>query len=295
VKVSLFLDSKTNQYKKKWEASVVDINNEPADQLFMSTFKDQFEAVKKYTSQQIGEFTASIDSKDAYFGNSAFIDLIHQIQLSFSQADISFADPLSFRSQISKGPIFVSDLFKLYKYENSLYTISLSGGEIDQYLEFSYALWFNQMRSSADHLLKIESTDEGKWMLSNRYYNFSSAAGIEYIVDVSKPEGMRVRILGMSNGLPFYTDSTYTVALNSYRASGGGGHLTKGVGLSFEQLKERHLTTSEHDMRYYVRQWIEYHKTVNPIKGTNWRVIPEDFYEFGKTRDMELLFGEAQK
>ena len=34
-------------------------------------------------------------------------------------------------------------------------------------------------------------------------YNFSSAAGIKYTVDVTKPAGSRVTILSMEDGKPF--------------------------------------------------------------------------------------------
>ncbi len=60
----------------------------------------------------------------------------------------------------------------------------------------------------------------------NPSYNFDSAAGIRYTVDVSKPAGERVTITAMENGKPFDPAKTYLVALNSYRGSGGGGHLT---------------------------------------------------------------------
>lgn len=292
IKVKFQLNSKTHKYDKTYVAEIIDVENEPADSLFMKTFSEQFEAVKKFCSTPLGEFTQVVDSKDAYFGNSAFIDLVHQVQLDVTGADLSFTDPLSYRTEIDKGSVFVSDLFKLYKFENTLYTLSLTGNEIDKYLEFSYALWFNQMREKTDHLLRLKQIENGNLTLDQPYYNFSSAAGIEYLVDVSKPEGNKVHILGLSSGAPFYSDSTYTVALNSYRGSGGGGHLTKGAGLSAEELLTRKIASSEFDMRYYLRKWIEDKRVITPKKGTNWRIIPEEYFELGKQKDRELLFGK---
>ena len=80
-----------------------------------------------------------------YFGPSAFVDMIHSIQLEITGADISFAAPLSFDVRISEGPITVGDMFKLYRFENFLYTMSMSGEEILKYLEYSYSEWFNTM------------------------------------------------------------------------------------------------------------------------------------------------------
>ena len=56
--------------------------------------------------------------------------MIHSIQLDITKADISFAAPLSFDVSISAGPVTVGDMFKLYRFENMLYTMSMSGLEI---------------------------------------------------------------------------------------------------------------------------------------------------------------------
>jgi len=89
----------------------------------------------------------------------------------------------------------VGDMFKLYRYENMLYTMTMTGEEIRKYLEFSYSEWLNTMKGADDFLLKLRLGKDGKpvitngkaW-LRNQSYNFDSATGIDYVVDVSKPE-----------------------------------------------------------------------------------------------------------
>ncbi|PKP11637.1 MAG: bifunctional metallophosphatase/5'-nucleotidase [Bacteroidetes bacterium HGW-Bacteroidetes-4] len=292
VKIQFTYNKKEKKYHKIIHPSIVDVEQYAPDSLFMAQFSEPFNKVKTYVSRQIGTFSHPIDSKDAYFGNSAFIDLIHQVQLEVSQADISFTSPLSFRTKIKQGPVYVSDLFKLYKYENLLYTIHLTGKEIDAYLEYSCNLWFNQMKNKNDHLLKIEKNEQGYYRLSNQYYNFSSASGIDYLVDVSKPFGKRVKILGLTNGTNFYSDSTFSVAVNSYRGNGGGGHLTDGAGLLADELRNRLVNSTPFDLRYYLMKWIEKEQTVDAVKASNWRIIPEDYFENGKRKDMKLLFEE---
>jgi 2',3'-cyclic-nucleotide 2'-phosphodiesterase / 3'-nucleotidase len=91
----------------------------------------------------------------------------------------------------------------MYEYENYLYTMSLTGQEVLDFLEYSYGLWFNEMQDDSDHLLRFRLNNDGsivtarhpRHMLSNPFYNFDSAAGIKYQVDVSKPVGSRVQIL----------------------------------------------------------------------------------------------------
>lgn len=97
----------------------------------------------------------TISSKDAFFGPSAFIDLIHQLQLDITGADISFCAPLSAYAEIKEGDIRMSDMFNLYKFENMLYTMVLTGKEVKDFLEMSYDLWVNQMTSPDDHLLLL--------------------------------------------------------------------------------------------------------------------------------------------
>ena len=91
---------------------------------FMKRFAPQYETVQKFVSKKIGTFTESISTHPAFFGPSAFIDLIHTLQLDITGADISFAAPLSFDAEIKKGDVFVSDMFNLYKYENMLYVMT---------------------------------------------------------------------------------------------------------------------------------------------------------------------------
>jgi len=237
------------------------------------------------------------------FGPSEFVDLIHTAQLELTGADISFASPLSFNTTIDSGWIKVKELFKLYHYENYLYTMSLSGEEIKDYLEYSYGNWFNQMSDESDNLLKFKINDNGNIKYSDRtgfpeleevYYNFSTAAGINYTVDVSKPAGDRVHITDLSNGNLFDFDKTYTVAINSYQGSGGGGLLTRGAGISTDELSERIITSTDHDIRYNLIQWIKEKEVINPYIIGNMKMKPSGWWEKAKAKDYEILFGKKQ-
>jgi len=289
IDVDFYFDKNTGEYNKKIDAKIISTSTLP-DEEFMSKFSNQYDVIKKYVSRQIGEFTKSMDSKYAYFESCSFMSFIHNVQLDATKADVSFASPLSFHTKINKGAVYVSDLSKLYKYENLLYTISLSGKEIDKYLEYSVSMWFNTMKNENDHLLKIKKKNNGKYILENKYFNLSSAGGIDYIIDVTKSDGYKVKILGFANGNRFYADSIYSVAVNSYRGNGGGGHLTEGVGLSRDEIKNRLINTTEYDIRFLIMKWIESKGTINPVNNNNWRVIPEDYFEQGKQKDMRLLF-----
>lgn len=291
---SLKVDFKYNKADKLWKKhitpNIVFMNDYEPNIEFVNAFKEEFEAIKNYVDREVGELKQNLSTKHAYFGNSTFIDLIHKVQLENSNAQVSFTAPLSFNSTVPKGVVRVRDLFKLYKYENLLYTIELTGNEIDQFLEYSAGLWFNQMKDRNDNLLLLEQNNDGGYRLKGKYFDFSSASGLEYVVNVSKPVGQKIKILGLSDGSYFYKDSTYHVALNSYRGSGGGGHLTKGVGLSKQEIKDRLIESSDNDLRYLLMKYIEKEKEVTVEAGSNWRIIPEDYFEWGKSKDYKLLF-----
>ena len=201
---------------------------------FKRHFAYPFHEVKRFATQKIGVLLNRVDVTDAYFGSSAYIDLIQSLQLKVSGADISFSAPLFFNASIEAGDIKVSNLFDLYRFEDHLYTLHLTGEEIKHYLEMSYAAWTQQMHAPTDPMLLISpmKSNPERMGFKNFIFNFDSAAGFQYEVDVTKPEGEKVRIFTMDDGRPFRMEDTYTVAMTAYRANGGGELLTKGAGLS---------------------------------------------------------------
>jgi len=285
--------------KKEITGELVDMKNYPPDSEFMNLYKKNFEEAKNYVSRPVGEFSEMVSSRDAMFGPSKFVDLIHTIQLDLTDADVSFSAPLSFNAKIDKGTVYVKDMFDLYRYENLLYTMELTGQEIKDYLEFSYGNWFNQMKNENDHLLKFKLDETGNIKysertkspeLEERYYNFESAAGIDYVVDVTKPIGEKITINNFSNGNAFDLNTKYKVAVNSYRGNGGGGHLTRGAKIPHEELSKRVINSTEKDLRYFVMKWIENKQTVEPKLLNNWKVVPENFWQAGKQKDYQILF-----
>ena len=127
------------------EGKLIQMNSLPASVSFIDRYRGVSDTIETYASQIIGRSDASATTRDAFFGPSAFVDLIHGMQLDISGADISFAAPLSFDEQISEGDLRIRDMFRLYRFENFLYTVSMTGGEVDRYLEhstdFGLTLW----------------------------------------------------------------------------------------------------------------------------------------------------------
>lgn len=281
--------------KKDIKGEIVSVRKEQLDEQMSQHFQSDFNRIKQYVDRKIGHFETSVRTRDSFFGNSAFSDFIHSLQLRISGADISFYAPLTFDSKIEAGDVTIGDMFKLYRFENQLYVLNMTGREIRGHLEESYDRWVNTMKSKDDHLLLLNSNSKGDQQrtgFQNYTFNFDSASGIDYEVDVTKLNGQKVSILRMSNGQPFEENKTYKVVMSSYRGNGGGDLLIKGAGIPKEQLNSRIVYQSPLDLRHYLTQEIEKLGNVRPEKANNWKFVPEEWTIPAAQRDYKLLFGE---
>ena len=277
------------------KGELVDVTKEPLDEDFMRHFQPRIDEVKAFVERKIGLFNDNMLSRDAFFGPAAFVDLIHQLQLEHTGADISFTAPLTFNSEIKAGPVYQSDMFKLYRFENGIYVVRMTGKEIRNFLEMSYDQWVNTMKSPDDHIMLLApkvAGDNQRENFKNFTFNFDSAAGIDYVVDVTKPDGQKVHILQLSNGQPFDENAWYRVAMNSYRGNGGGELLVRGAGIPLDSIPQRIEYQSERDQRHYLTEKIEREGSITPKSLNNWRFIPEAWALPAIERDRKLIFGE---
>ena len=289
------------------EGIVVDIQGSDIvpDEEFLKKFDADFKEAKVYLSDSVGALSETITSHDAIFGPSKFVDLIHQLQFKIVEdnlgvkADISFTAPLSVDASLNEGDISYGNLFSLYRYENWLYVMELTGAEIKDYLEYNYDSWVATMTSPDSYMLAYVYNDDGSLVFNERYntydtktrfYNFDTAVGIDYTVDLTKGLGNRINIIGFSDGREFDDNTKYKVAINSYRGNGGGGHLTEGAGILKEELPARIIAATDKDLRYYLGESIREAKVLTPPLYNNWKFIPENFASKAKEREYEMWF-----
>jgi 2',3'-cyclic-nucleotide 2'-phosphodiesterase/3'-nucleotidase len=136
------------------------------------------------------------------------------------------------------------------------------------------------MHSSSDEIMRIETYSYyGKlyYFFKNIAFNFDTAAGIDYEVDVTQTMGSRVRIIRMSNGNAFHLHQVYRVVMHSYRAHGGGELLTKGAGISFSELPARIIYQSPHTQRYYLQKALMEAKHITITAHSNWKFVPDEW------------------
>lgn len=284
--------------RREIAGSLVSMDKYKPCQEFMDRFSSHYDDIDDFVSTQLGVLDRTVTSSSAFFGPSPFVDMIHSLQLDITKADVSFTAPFVYDSEVRRGEIKVGDLFVLYKYENFLYTMRMTGSEIKNYLEESYSMWTNRMKSPDDNLLNLkEEKDRCKGFDAFRYFiaHFDSAAGIVYTVDVTKRKGEKINIIEMADGSPFDLKKEYKVAINSFRGNGGGELLTKGAGIAQEELEDRITTTTDKDLRYYLIQFIKQQQVLQPQTLNHWKFIPEEWTKPAAERDYKLLFDNKEE
>ena len=285
---------------KNYEAGLIPVKAEKADPEMKAHFQPDYEAVKAFTLREVGILNTDRWTRDAYRGMSDYVNLIHTLSLGCKPAEISFSAPLTFNGYVQSGIIRYNDLFTIYPFENQLFVVKMTGEEIQRYLELSYDKWINTIAKADDRLLKIEAredarTQQNRWSFVNRSYNFDSAAGINYTVDVTKPFGERVVITTTVDGQPFDLKREYNVAMTSYRAS-GGGNLMKETGIDTDRIDER-VVARYPEIRNILYDYLMENGSIDPeVIGKasvigHWEFVPEKLVKPAMDRDMNLLFG----
>lgn len=274
------------------DPKLVSMEGVEPNKLFLSTFKAQREAVDRFVKQPVGYLSQDMDARSSLFRPSTFVDLIHQLQFYvFPEAQISITAPLADNVLMPRGELYMHDLFKLYRYENMLYLMELSGAEVKGLLEESYDRWIQTMTKAGDPLIKMRPEKEGGQYLptKNPTYNFDSASGISYTIDLSMPKDYRVIISKVGNK-PFDASQKYKVAINSYRGSGGGRLLTDGAGIPNEELKARILKSTDKDLRFYLIDFLKANNPYQPHITSDWYFFPVEWFEVSAPRDSMALF-----
>jgi 2',3'-cyclic-nucleotide 2'-phosphodiesterase / 3'-nucleotidase len=152
------------------------------------------------------------DPFDARVHKHPYVSFINHVQKEVTQADIS--GTALFNQALGLGPeISYRDLVNNYVYPNSLIVKQMSGKSLRAYLE-----------QCADYFMvkdgKISVNplfDEPK----PQHFNYDMLDGLDYTLKISNPIGKRVIELKYQ-GKDIQDEDSFTVAMNNYRASGGG-------------------------------------------------------------------------
>ena len=208
--------------------------------------KPYHEAAEKYLRTPVAEAVVDMDARTSRVTDSAIIDLIQEVQLYYASADVSFASAFNLNLRIPKGQVTVRELAALYLYENELYAIEGSGKMVKDALENS-ARFFGNPRVMG--------------------FNYDMAQGVSYDIDVTRPEGDRIRNLRF-RGEPLAASQKLRIAVNNYRAGGSGGYdMFRNATVLWRSGEE----IREMIIRYYTEK-----KQLPAAPDFNWRIVPRE-------------------
>ena len=185
--------------------------------------------------------------------DTAVMDLINNVQLMNSGADVSAAALFSDTSNIPEGDINYGTIFGIYKYDNTLYRVPVTGKELKDYMEWS-ALCYNQW-VPGDISISFNPEKPG--------YLYDMFAGVDYEIDLSQPAGSRIKNV-MFKGKPLQDNQELTLAVNNYRYSSA--------------LKAQKLVAgkreweSPNSIRDMLVEYIKEHKVIYPSVDNNWKI-----------------------
>ncbi len=187
-------------------------------------------------------------------------DLINEVMRRESGAELAATASFSLDASLDTGAVTQAALSRLYPYENTLRAVRITGAQLRAFLEQS-ALYYRTLMpdGSAPAGGLVDPKIPG--------YNFDVVSGVDYVIDVSKPAGSRITTL-TRNGRAVQPTDSFTMALNNYRQSGGGGYaMLANAPVVFQK---------DIDIRSLIIDDVAKAGTLDPAKyaTVNWRLEP---------------------
>ena len=231
------------------------INHRESSQVLAATQQGHRAAVD-YANAAVGSTPVTWRADSARVVDTPLIDFILEVERRAAGAQLASTAVFSVDATLAAGPITVARLAALYPYDNTLRAVRITGAQLRGYLEQS-ARYFRQTPTGA---VEIDPGIPG--------FNYDVVAGVDYTIDLSKPIGERITTLDYEGRAVAPTD-TFTMALNNYRQTGGGG---------FSMLRDAPVV---HDRQLEIRQLlideVRRKGTIQPADyfHPNWRIVPK--------------------
>ncbi|MGI5399701.1 bifunctional metallophosphatase/5'-nucleotidase [Streptomyces sp. CA-135486] len=243
-------------------AQVLNSNTAEEDPKITKLLGDEHQKVVAYVNQVIGTSTASMTTADAPWKDEPIIDLINQVQAETVKAALaggpyaalpvlSQASCFSRTAAIPAGQVTIRDAAGLYVFENTLEARLLTGAQIKDYLEFSARYYVQTPAGGPVDTARLTNAD------NTPDYNYDAISGLTYEIDIAKPAGSRIAGLSF-DGRPVDPAAQFVLAVNNYRAAGGG---------NFPHVaKSQQLWANSEEIRNTIINWVKAKGTVDPAQ-----------------------------
>ena len=196
------------------------------------------------------------------FEDNALVDAIHEAQLAYTGAQVSFASLFQTQVKVPRGKVTRRELAALYIYENELYAIEGDGRMVREALENATRYYLTCPEASCSHGPLVDRSIPG--------YNFDTAQGVEYAIDLRQPVGHRVVDLRY-HGAPLLDGEPLRIAVNSYRAGGSAGYtMFRGAKIVWRSNRE---------VRELLGDYWSAKKELPEKPDGNWKLLPPGVVE----------------
>lgn len=274
------------------EGNIADMDRLTPDVAFEKRHQDRIDAVWNFQDSVVGSVDMPLNGMEAVFGPSSVTDFINSMLLLESGSEISISSAYLTDLDIRAGNVTMRDMWNLYPYENNMTLMSMKGSEIVDVLEYFNGRWMNTVKTPADTLIKVVRDGDG-YLLEYPLFDFMTAGGIDYTVDVTRPAGERVNVISMSDGTAFNPERVYRVALSSFLACGGYQPFCDALGIKGFQLRQRELISSRTDYRYTIvcrlADKAADGNSLHVAHPANWKLVPEQLVGPILARDRKMF------
>jgi 2',3'-cyclic-nucleotide 2'-phosphodiesterase/3'-nucleotidase len=205
---------------------VIQSRKHPEDGRVVAAVRQAHRATVRYVSSAIGTTPDAWRSDSARTAPTGITGFILDVERHAANADIASTAAFDLHSRLGPGRITVAQLAQVYPYDNTLRAIRISGAQLKQYIEYSSRYY----RTQTNRSLVVDTSVAG--------YNFDVVSGVSYAIDVSHPVGERVIALTF-RGKPVAAADSFTLALNNYRQTGGGGYsMLRGAPVVYDRQQD---------------------------------------------------------
>jgi 2',3'-cyclic-nucleotide 2'-phosphodiesterase/3'-nucleotidase len=230
----------------------------PADPEILKLAAPYHDAAERYLTTELAQSPVELTGERARIEDTPIVDAIHEVQLHYAKADVSFTSLFQPGIRIRKGPVTVREMAALYIYDNELYALEGNGKMVREALE-NAARYFEQCKDAECRQGPLVNPAVAG-------YNYDIAQGVSYEVDLTQPAGNRIRKLAYK-GAPLGDDQPLRLAVNNYRAGGSAGYTM------FQGAKV--LWRSGREIRELLIEYFREHKELPSRADGNWRITPE--------------------
>lgn len=199
------------------QTQLLEVKDVNPDEKVITLMKNLDEKTQNWLDKPIATLSQAAPIKNAIEGRlkgAPFINLIHQMQLFFTKADLSATAIMTENAGGFSKNVTMREILLNYPFANQLTIVNVSGAEIRKIIE--YSLSFLEKDKNGEVKFKEEVVKP-----KNLLFNFDLFYPVHYEADISKPVGQRLTKLTL-HGEELINDHVYRLAVNNYRALGGG-------------------------------------------------------------------------